>query len=218
MLVMLSPFIGQFAMIGWLAYPPLSGLEFSPSVRMDDYLWSLIVAGVATTLSGINMIVTLVKVRAPGMTWKKMPIFCWTTLCTNVLIVATFPVLSATLALLTADRYLGTHFFTNDLGGNPMMYVNLIWIWGHSEVYILTLPIFGIYSEVVPTLTGKRLFGCTSMAYATCVIMILSYIVWLDQFFTRGGRCQRELVLRDHDDDYLDPDRCRALQLSVCDV
>ncbi|MEM6620772.1 MAG: cytochrome o ubiquinol oxidase subunit I [Pseudomonadota bacterium] len=186
-LIMVSLFVGEFAKTGWLAYPPLSGLTFSPGVGMDYYLWSLNIAGIGTTLSGINLIVTLVKMRAPGMTWMKLPVFCWTTLCTNVLIVATFPVLSATLALLTADRYLDTNFFTNDLGGNPMMYVNLIWIWGHPEVYILTLPIFGIFSEVVPTFSRKRLFGYTSMVYATCVIMILSYIVWLHHFFTMGA-------------------------------
>ncbi len=186
-LIMLSLFVGEFAATGWLAYPPLSGLSFSPGVGMDYYLWALNIAGIGTTLSGINLIVTLVKMRAPGMSWMKMPIFCWTTLCTNVLIVATFPVLTATLALLTADRYLGTNFFTADMGGNPMMYVNLIWIWGHPEVYILTLPIFGIFSEVVPTFSKKRLFGYTSMVYATCVIMILSYLVWLHHFFTMGA-------------------------------
>ncbi|MEM1378380.1 MAG: cbb3-type cytochrome c oxidase subunit I, partial [Pseudomonadota bacterium] len=186
-LIMASLFIGEFATVGWLAYPPLSGLTFSPGVGMDYYLWSLNIAGIGTTLSGINLIVTLVKMRAPGMTWMKMPVFCWTTLCTNVLIVATFPVLSATLALLTADRYIGTNFFTSELGGSPMMYVNLIWIWGHPEVYILTLPVFGIFSEVVPTFCKKRLFGYTSMVYATCVIMILSYIVWLHHFFTMGA-------------------------------
>ncbi|MEM9172847.1 MAG: cytochrome o ubiquinol oxidase subunit I [Pseudomonadota bacterium] len=186
-LIMFSLFVGEFAATGWLAYPPLSGLNFSPGVGMDYYLWSLNIAGIGTTLSGINLIVTIVKMRAPGMTYMKMPVFTWTTLCTNVLIVATFPVLTATLALLTADRYIGTNFFTNDLGGNAMMYVNLIWIWGHPEVYILTLPIFGIFSEVVPTFSGKRLFGYTSMVYATCVIMILSYIVWLHHFFTMGA-------------------------------
>ncbi|MEM8978118.1 MAG: cytochrome o ubiquinol oxidase subunit I [Pseudomonadota bacterium] len=186
-LIMISLFVGEFAATGWLAYPPLSGLTFSPGVGMDYYLWSLNIAGIGTTLSGINLVVTLVKMRAPGMTWMKMPVFCWTTLCTNVLIVATFPVLTATLALLTADRYLGTHFFTNEMGGNPMMYVNLIWIWGHPEVYILTLPVFGIFSEIVPTFCKKRLFGYTSMVYATCVIMILSYIVWLHHFFTMGA-------------------------------
>lgn len=186
-LVMASLFIGEFSTAGWLAYPPYSGLEYSPGVGVDYYLWALNIAGVGTTLSGINMIVTIVKMRAPGMDWMKMPIFCWTTLCTNVLIVASFPVLTATLALLTLDRYLGMHFFTSELGGDPMMYVNLIWIWGHPEVYILVLPIFGIISEIVPTFSKKRLFGYTSMVYATCVIMVLSYLVWLHHFFTMGA-------------------------------
>ncbi|MEM7441151.1 MAG: cytochrome o ubiquinol oxidase subunit I [Pseudomonadota bacterium] len=186
-LIMISLFVGEFATTGWLAYPPLSGLDYSPSVGMDYYLWSLNIAGIGTTLSGINLVVTIAKMRAPGMTYMKMPVFVWTTLCTNVLIVATFPVLTVTLALLTADRYIGTAFFTNDLGGNPMMYVNLIWIWGHPEVYILTLPVFGVFSEIVPTFSKKRLFGYTSMVYATCVIMILSYIVWLHHFFTMGA-------------------------------
>jgi cytochrome o ubiquinol oxidase subunit I len=186
-LVMISLFLGEFARTGWLAYPPLSGLLQSPDVGVDYYLWSLQIAGVGTTLSGINLIATILKMRAPGMGLMKMPVFTWTSLCTNVLIVATFPVLAATLALLTADRYLGTNFFTSDLGGNPMLYVNLIWIWGHPEVYILVLPVFGIFSEVVSTFSGKRLFGYTSMVYATCVIAILSYLVWLHHFFTMGS-------------------------------
>ena len=186
-LVMISLFVGEFSTNGWLAYPPLSGLEYSPSVGMDYYLWALNIAGVGTTLSGINLVVTIVKMRCPGMTWMRMPIFTWTTLCTNILIVASFPVLAATLALITADRYIGTQFFNTELGGNPMMYVNLIWIWGHPEVYILILPIFGIFSEVVSTYSGKRLFGYTSMVYATCVIMVLSYLVWLHHFFTMGA-------------------------------
>ncbi|MEM0900401.1 MAG: cytochrome o ubiquinol oxidase subunit I [Pseudomonadota bacterium] len=186
-LVMISLFVGEFSTTGWLAYPPLSGKEFSPSVGVDYYLWSLNIAGIGTTLSGINLIVTIVKMRAPGMGWMKMPIFSWTTFCANVLIVASFPVLSATLALLTMDRYVGTNFFTSDLGGSPMMYVNLIWLWGHPEVYILILPLFGVYSEIVSVFCNKRLFGYTSMVYATCVIMIMSYIVWLHHFFTMGA-------------------------------
>ncbi|RCS22855.1 cytochrome o ubiquinol oxidase subunit I [Phyllobacterium salinisoli] len=186
-IIMLSLFIGEFAKTGWLAYPPLSGIAYSPDVGVDYYIWGLQVAGIGTTLSGINLIATIVKMRAPGMTFMKMPVFTWTSLCTNVLIVASFPVLTAVLALLALDRYVGTNFFTNDLGGNPMMYVNLIWIWGHPEVYILILPAFGIFSEVVSTFSGKRLFGYTSMIYATCVIMILSYIVWLHHFFTMGS-------------------------------
>ncbi|MFT2214994.1 cytochrome o ubiquinol oxidase subunit I [Rhizobium giardinii] len=186
-IIMLSLFVGEFARTGWLAYPPLSGADYSPGVGVDYYIWGLQVAGVGTTLSGINLIATIVKMRAPGMTFMKMPVFTWTSLCTNILIVATFPILTATLALLSLDRYVGTNFFTNDLGGNPMMYINLIWIWGHPEVYILVLPAFGIFSEVVATFCGKRLFGYASMVYATCVIMILSYIVWLHHFFTMGS-------------------------------
>ncbi|CAN7651340.1 Cytochrome o ubiquinol oxidase subunit I [Neorhizobium galegae bv. officinalis] len=186
-IIMMSLFVGEFARTGWLAYPPLSGADYSPGVGVDYYIWGLQVAGIGTTLSGINLIATIVKMRAPGMTFMKMPIFTWTSLCTNVLIVATFPILTATLALLSLDRYVGTNFFTNDLGGNPMMYINLIWIWGHPEVYILVLPAFGIFSEVVATFSGKRLFGYASMVYATCVIMILSYIVWLHHFFTMGA-------------------------------
>ncbi|AXV18057.1 cytochrome o ubiquinol oxidase subunit I (plasmid) [Neorhizobium sp. SOG26] len=186
-IIMMSLFVGEFARTGWLAYPPLSGADYSPGVGVDYYIWGLQVAGVGTTLSGINLVATIVKMRAPGMTFMKMPIFTWTSLCTNILIVATFPILTATLVLLTLDRYAGTNFFTNDLGGNPMMYINLIWIWGHPEVYILVLPAFGIFSEVVATFCGKRLFGYASMVYATCVIMILSYIVWLHHFFTMGS-------------------------------
>lgn len=187
MLVMASLFVGEFARTGWLAYPPLSGLAQSPDVGVDYYIWSLQVAGVGTTLSGINLIATIVKMRAPGMTMMRMPVFTWTSLCTNVLIVAAFPVLTAVLVLLSLDRYAGTNFFTNDFGGNPMMYVNLIWIWGHPEVYILILPLFGAFSEIVPTYSRKRLFGYASMVYATVVITVLSYLVWLHHFFTMGS-------------------------------
>ena len=186
-IVMTSLFVGEFAQTGWLAYPPLSGLSASPYVGVDYYIWGLQIAGVGTTLSGINLLVTIVKMRAPGMGFMKMPIFTWTALCSNVLIVATFPVLGATLALLTLDRYLGTNFFTADNGGNPMMYVNLIWIWGHPEVYILVLPAFGIFSEVTSTFCNKRLFGYSSMVYATVCITVLSYLVWLHHFFTMGA-------------------------------
>ncbi|CAH0349188.1 cytochrome o ubiquinol oxidase subunit I [Aquabacterium sp. CECT 9606] len=186
-LVMASLFVGEFARTGWLAYPPLSGILYSPDVGVDYYIWSLQIAGVGTLLSGINLLVTIVKMRAPGMTLMKMPVFTWTSLCTNVLIVAAFPVLTAVLGLLSLDRYAGTNFFTNDFGGNAMMYVNLIWIWGHPEVYILVLPVFGVFSEVVSTFSGKKLFGYASMVYATVVITILSYLVWLHHFFTMGS-------------------------------
>ncbi|KQN74862.1 cytochrome o ubiquinol oxidase subunit I [Devosia sp. BK] len=186
-LVMASLFIGEFAQTGWLAFPPLSGIEHSPASGVDYYIWALQIAGVGTTLSGVNLIATIIKMRAPGMTLMKMPVFTWTSLCTNVLIVASFPILTAVLTLLALDRYVGTNFFTSDFGGNPMMYVNLIWIWGHPEVYILILPAFGIFSEVASTFSGKRLFGYTSMVYATVVITVLSYLVWLHHFFTMGS-------------------------------
>jgi cytochrome o ubiquinol oxidase subunit 1 len=186
-LVMMSLFFGEFAATGWLAMPPLSGKAFSPSTGVDYYIWSLQIAGVGTLLSGVNLLVTIIKMRAPGMTLMKMPVFTWTSLCTNVLIVVSFPVLTAVLALLTLDRYLATNFFTSDLGGNAMMYVNLIWIWGHPEVYILILPLFGVFSEIVSTYSGKRLFGYSSMVYATVCITVLSYLVWLHHFFTMGS-------------------------------
>ena len=186
-LTMASLFVGEFARTGWLAYPPLSGILASPGVGVDYYIWSLQVAGVGTLLSGVNLIATIVKMRAPGMDLMKMPIFTWTALCTNVLIVAAFPILTAVLAMLSLDRVFDTNFFTNDLGGNAMMYVNLIWIWGHPEVYILILPLFGVFSEVVSTFSAKRIFGYTSMVYATVVITILSYLVWLHHFFTMGS-------------------------------
>ncbi len=186
-IVMMSLFIGEFARTGWLAMPPLSGLAYSPDVGVDYYIWALQIAGVGTLLSGVNLIATIVKMRAPGMGFMKMPIFTWTALCTNILIVAAFPVLTAVLALLSLDRYVGTAFFTNEAGGNPMMYTNLIWIWGHPEVYILILPCFGVFSEVTSTFSGKRLFGYSSMVYATLVITILAYLVWLHHFFTMGS-------------------------------
>ncbi|WP_297298042.1 cytochrome o ubiquinol oxidase subunit I [uncultured Methylovirgula sp.] len=186
-LTMISLFVGEYARTGWLAYPPLSEAAYSADVGVDYYIWGLQIAGIGTLLSGINMICTIVKLRAPGMTLMRMPVFTWTALCTNILIVAAFPVLTAVLALLSLDRYLGFNFFSNDFGGNPMMYVNLIWIWGHPEVYILILPAFGVFSEVTATFSGKRLFGYTSMVYATLVITILSYLVWLHHFFTMGS-------------------------------
>ncbi|MDN5873182.1 MAG: cbb3-type cytochrome c oxidase subunit I, partial [Sinobacteraceae bacterium] len=186
-LIMVSLFVGNFDRAGWLAFPPLSELKYSPDVGVDYFIWALQIAGIGTLLSGINFMVTILKNRAPGMKLMKMTMFSWTALCTNILIVAAFPALTASLALLACDRYLGMHFFTNSAGGDMMMYVNLIWIWGHPEVYIVILPMFGIYSEVVATFSGKRLFGYTSMVYATMAIAIMSYLVWLHHFFTMGA-------------------------------
>ena len=186
-LTMTSLFIGEFARTGWLGYAPLSELAYSPDTGVDYYLWSLQIAGIGTTLSAINMVATIIKMRAPGMTMMKMPVFCWTALCSNVLAIAIFPALTAAFFLLMLDRYIGTQFFTNELGGAPMMYWNMVWIWGHPEVYVLVLPAFGIYSEITATFTGKPLFGYSSMVYATVVITILAYLVWLHHFFTMGA-------------------------------
>ncbi|MDM7849723.1 cytochrome o ubiquinol oxidase subunit I [Pseudochrobactrum kiredjianiae] len=186
-LVNISLGVGEFARTGWLAYPPLSGLEYSPGVGVDYYLWALQISGMGTLLSGVNLIATIIKMRAPGMTMMKVPVFTWTALCSNILIVAAFPILTVTLSLLQLDRYLGMHFFTNDFGGNPMMYINLIWIWGHPEVYILVLPCFGVFSEIIATFSAKRLFGYASMVYATVAITVLAFLVWAHHFFTMGG-------------------------------
>ena len=187
LLVMASLFVGEFSTAGWLNYVPVANLQNSPGTGPDYYLWALQIAGVGTTLSAINMVTTVIKMRAPGMTMMKMPVFTWTALCSQVLAIAIFPALTGAFALLMLDRYVGTNFFTNDLGGNPMMYWNLVWIWGHPEVYVLVLPVFGIYSEITATFSGKGLFGYASMVYATVVITILSYLVWLHHFFTMGS-------------------------------
>jgi cytochrome o ubiquinol oxidase subunit 1 len=187
LLLNVSLVIGEFARTGWLAYPPLSELGFSPGVGVDYYLWSLQISGVGTLLSGINITTTILKMRTPGMGYMRMPIFTWTALASNLLIIAAFPILTATFGMLLLDRYLGFHFFTNELGGNQMMYVNLIWAWGHPEVYILVLPAFGVYSEVISTFAGKPLFGYRSMVAATMGICVLSFMVWLHHFFTMGA-------------------------------
>ena len=187
LLTNISLVVGEFARTGWLAYPPLSELKFSPGVGVDYYLWSLQISGVGTLLSGINLVTTILKMRAPGMSYMRMPVFCWTALASNLLIVAAFPILTATFAMLLLDRYLGFHFFTTDGGGNPMMYINLIWAWGHPEVYILILPAFGVFSEVISTFSGKPLFGYRSMVAATMAICVLSFVVWLHHFFTMGA-------------------------------
>ncbi|SIO93392.1 Cytochrome bo(3) ubiquinol oxidase subunit 1 [Vibrio spartinae] len=183
----LSLGLGEFARTGWLAYPPLSGIGASPGVGVDYWIWALQISGVGTTLTGVNFFVTIMRMRTPGMPLMKMPVFTWASLCANILIIISFPILAVSIALLTLDRYLGFHFFTNDMGGNMMMYINLIWAWGHPEVYILILPIFGVFSEVTATFSRKKLFGYTSLVWATIVITILAFIVWLHHFFTMGA-------------------------------
>lgn len=187
MLVNVSLVVGKFAATGWLAYPPLSGLVYSPGVGVDYYIWALQISGVGSLLSGINFMVTIFKMRCPGMTMMKMPVFCWTALCSMILVALAFPILTATLGMLSLDRLMGMHFFTAGFGGNAMMYVNLIWAWGHPEVYILILPAFGAFSEIVATYCKKKLFGYTSMVWATAAITFLSFIVWLHHFFTMGA-------------------------------
>ncbi|HXO64708.1 MAG TPA: cytochrome o ubiquinol oxidase subunit I [Steroidobacteraceae bacterium] len=187
LLVNASLVVGEFARTGWLPYPPLSELAYSPGVGVDYYLWAIQISGIGTLMTGVNFVTTILKMRAPGMSYGRMPIFCWTSLAANLLIVAAFPILTATLAMLLLDRYVGFHFFTNAAGGNAMMFMNLIWAWGHPEVYILILPAFGVFSEVVPTFSRKPLFDRRSMIVATMAICILSFSVWLHHFFTMGA-------------------------------
>ena len=187
LLVNMSLVVGEFGKAGWLSFPPLSELKYSPGVGIDYYLWALQISGIGTLLTGVNFVTTILKVRAPGMTLTRMPIFCWTSLASSLLMVAAFPILTATFAMLLLDRYLGFHFFTDSAGGNSMMYMNLIWAWGHPEVYILILPAFGIFSEVIATFSGKPLFGYRSMVVATMAICILAFMVWLHHFFTMGA-------------------------------
>jgi len=186
-LVMVSLGVGDFSHAGWTGYPPLSELKYSPGPGVDYWIWAIQLSGLGTLMTGINFVVTILRMRAPGMTLMRMPVFTWAALCTSALIVLAFPVLTVTLALLTLDRYVGTHFFTAAGGGDLMMYVNLFWVWGHPEVYILVLPAFGIFSEVVATFSSKRLFGYTAMVYATVSITLLSFLVWMHHFFTMGA-------------------------------
>ncbi len=178
---------GEFSAVGWLAVAPLSGPEYSPGVGVDYWIWTLQLSGLGTILAGINFLVTILKMRAPGMSLMKMPIFTWTSLLSMILVLTVFPILGATTLLLFLDRFLGMHLFTSGFGGDPMMYVNLIWMWGHPEIYILILPVFGIYSEVVATFSQKRIFGYTSTMLASAGVMLLSMLVWLHHFFTMGA-------------------------------
>lgn len=179
--------VGEFSTAGWLAYPPLSGLEYSPGVGVDYWIWSLQIAGIGSLLSGVNFFITIIKMRAPGMKMMMMPIFTWSVFVTVLLIMTVFPILTVSLGLLSLDRLMDMHFFTTDAGGNPMLYINLIWAWGHPEVYILVLPAFGVFSEVVSTFSSKKIFGYTSMVFALIAIAFFSFVVWLHHFFTMGA-------------------------------
>jgi len=186
-LIMVSLAVGEFTNTGWTGLAPLFEKEYNPGAGVDYWLWAFQIAGVGSTLTGINFLVTIIKLRAPGMTFMRLPLFTWTTLTTNVLMVFSFPAITGALLLLTMDRYLGMHFFTNTFGGNMMFWNNLFWMWGHPEVYIVILPAFGVFSEVVATFSRKKLFGYKSLVYATIAIMILSFTVWLHHFFTMGN-------------------------------
>jgi cytochrome o ubiquinol oxidase subunit 1 len=178
---------GEYAATGWLAVAPLSGAEFSPGVGVDYWIWSLQISGVGTTLAAINFIMTILKMRTKGMTLWKMPLFTWGSLCSMIMAVTVFPLLTATLFLVFFDRYLGTHFFTTTGGGDPMMYTNLIWMWGHPEVYILILPAFGAFSEVVTTFSRKAIASYTSNVLGMIGVSALALSVWLHHFFTMGA-------------------------------
>ena len=187
LLINVSLVLGNFGRTGWMGYPPLSELPFTPDVGVDYYLWLLQISGIGTLMAGVNMVATIIKMRAPGMTYFRMPVFCWSALTASILIVLAFPILTADFLMLLADRYVGMHFFSNDGGGNMMLYVNLFWAWGHPEVYILILPVFGVFSEVIATFSGKQLFAYNSMVYALLSICVLSFLVWLHHFFTMGA-------------------------------
>ena len=214
----MSLVIGNFARTGWMGYPPLSELAFSPDVGVDYYLWSLQISGIGTLLTGVNFVTTILKLRAPGMTYFRMPVFCWTALAANLLIVAAFPILTATFVMLLLDRYLGMHFFTNDAGGNQMMYVNLFWAWGHPEVYILILPAFGIFSEVVATFSGKGLFSYRSMVLGDAGDLHPLFHGLAASLLHHGRGRRRQRFLRDHVVDHRGADRRQSLQLAVHDV
>ncbi len=186
-LVMISLVIGRFSAAGWSAYPPYSEPQLSPGVGVDYWIWAILVSGVGSVLSGINFLVTIVKWRAPGMRLMTMPLFTWSALCTSFLIVFAFPALIVAAVLLGLDRHLDMHFFTDGDGGNIRNYISLFWMWGHPEIYILLLPAFGVYSEVVATFSGKRLFGYESLVYATAFIAVLSLGVWLHHLLTIGA-------------------------------
>ena len=185
-LMMVSLVVGRFSTGGWSGYPPYTGLAFSPDVGPDYWIWAVSIGSFGSTMAGINIACTIFKYRAPGMTYMRMPLFVWTSLATAILMIFAMPPLTVATALLALDRYLGFHFFTNDLGGNMMNYANLFWLFGHPEVYILILPAFGVYSEVVSTFSSKELYGYLSLVLATMVIAVLSFTVWVHHFFTMG--------------------------------
>ncbi len=186
MLLNISFVIGGSPDAGWTAYFPLASVDFSPTVGNNYYAIALQIAGLGTLMTGINFLVTILKMRAPGMTLMKMPMFTWSVLITNVIIIFAFPVLTVALALMMLDRQFGTQFFTMANGGMDMLWANLFWVWGHPEVYIVILPAFGIYSEIISTFARKNLYGYKSMVISMVAISLLSFLVWVHHFYTMG--------------------------------
>ncbi|MCM3674308.1 cytochrome aa3 quinol oxidase subunit I [Peribacillus simplex] len=186
MLFNISFVVGGSPDAGWTSYFPLASNDFSESVGSNYYAISLQIAGIGTLMTGINFIVTILKMRAPGLNLMKMPMFTWSILITNFIIVFAFPVLTVALALMTMDRLFGTQFFTMANGGSDMLWANLFWVWGHPEVYIVILPAFGIYSEIISTFARRNLYGYNSMVISMVAISTLSFIVWAHHFYTMG--------------------------------
>jgi cytochrome aa3-600 menaquinol oxidase subunit I len=186
MLLNISFVIGGSPDAGWTSYFPLASNEFSESVGTNYYMFALQISGMGTLMTGINMITTILKMRAPGMTLMKMPMFTWSSLVANIIIVFAFPVLTVALIMGTMDRLFATNFFTTTNGGMDMLWANFFWVWGHPEVYILVLPAFGIYSEIISTFSGRNLYGYKSMVGSMVIISLLSFLVWTHHFFTMG--------------------------------
>ncbi|WP_407270146.1 cbb3-type cytochrome c oxidase subunit I [Radiobacillus sp. PE A8.2] len=181
----LSFFLGSPPNAGWTAYAPLSDNSFTSSAGNDFYVFSLQISGLGTLLTAINMIVTIIRNRTPGMKLLRMPLFTWSTLVTSFLIIVAFSTLSAALFLLMFDRLFGTAFFNAD-GGNPVYWQHLFWIFGHPEVYVLALPAFGIFSDVISTFSKKAVFGYRSMIFSIILIGFLGFMVWVHHMFTVG--------------------------------
>ena len=182
----LSWFFSAAPNAGWYGYAPLTSDEWNPGRNVDFWLIGLQVLGVASMAAAFNMIVTVINMRAPGMSMMRMPIFSWTTLIVSILLVLAFPAITAALILLGFDRYAGTGFYEQAAGGDPLLWQHLFWVFGHPEVYILVLPAFGIVSEVIPVFSRKPLFGFSVMVYATSAIAFLGFGVWAHHMFTVG--------------------------------
>ena len=212
-IVMISLAIGKFSTGGWSGYPPYTEAAFNPGVGPDYWIWAVTLSSLGSMMTGINFAVTIYKRRAPGMSYFRMPLFTWTALCTSILMIFAMPPLTIATALLALDRYLGFHFFTNDLGGNMMNYANLFWLFGHPEVYILILPALGVYSEVFSTFSGKVLYGYKSLVLATMAIAVLSFTVWVHHFFTMGQSAHINADVRHRHDADRNPDRSEGVRL-----